>query len=575
MNEWRTVADIIHQLETFDNPHALNDPSGDHWISLSSKEAVNRIKYLTLALEDLNIKKGDCIGLMASPCSAWMIVSLALLAKGAVVVPLFPNISEENFLLEVDETKMKKIFVRHLQPIPILDQHMDLFEKIIEFNELEEIYKKGEKKAEENPKGFETLLRELKENDLCTIIYTSATTGAPKGVMLGQVNLVKHMYDLPIKVITEKRYLNVIPLAHIFGYILNFMILCGGGALYFASDPKNFLHDCATVHPTITAIVPRFLEKFYLGLNEKIGSLKGINKWIGQTAIKVAYSDKPGWVYRLFFPFWDKYVYSKVRESFGGSMELVISGSAPLNPQLNHFFQNIGVPVREGWGLTEACPVTVNPLEPHLNKVGTVGIPYDGWKIKIAPDGEVLVKGSGVMKGYLKPADPDAKLIDGEGWLHTGDKGSLDADGYLKIEGRMKEIFKTSTGEWVAPVPIEQLICQAPYIEMAMVVAEGRKFASALLFPNYEYLAKLKNENMASHLSDEEFLETPEMQQKVADHIEKINEHLNHWEQVHAFRFITKPPSIEEGELTPSLKLRREIIQKKYQHLIDEMYAER
>lgn len=572
MKEWSTISDIIEQMRSNNNPTAFNDFVNEEWISFSTEETLQKIEYLTLALDKLGIKKGTPVGIMSSPCTAWSIVSLSLLIKGAVVIPLFPNISEENFLFEVKETGMRHIFVRHLQPIPILDTHRNLFDKIIEMTSLDELYKDGEITSKQHPGMFDELLKDVKAEELATIVYTSATTGMPKGVRLTQKNLVGHMANLPVSVRPDSRYLNVIPLAHIFGYTLNLLVLAWGGSIYYSADPKNFVTDSAVVHPTLTAVVPRLLEKLYLGFLEKLSKLEGLKGKIGKKALEIAYTDSPGLLYRMFFSLWDELIYSKFRTALGGSYEMIISGGAPLNPRLNHFYQNIGLPVREGWGMTEACPVTVNPLDPSKNKVGTVGIPFDGWKIKLGEDDEVLVKGTGVMQGYHNNSDLTEKTLDKEGWLHTGDKGAIDSEGYLTIIGRIKDLYKTSTGEWVAPAPIEQMICRDPLIEMAMVVAEGRKFASALLFPNLDMVEKMKKENNAIQMSDEEFLQTPLIQQRVADHIEQINEHLNHWEQLHAFHFISKMPSIELGEMTPSLKLRREVVREKYKHLIDAMY---
>ena len=574
MKEWTSVSDIIYHVRTLTNPKALNEDKQGEWVSISSEEALLKIEYLTLAFDELGIKKGDSVGIMSPPCIEWTLINMALLIKGAVVVPLFPNISEENFLFEIKETQTHLIFVKHHYPIPILDSHGELFKKIVEMGQLDELYERGKKLALETPKKFDELLQQVKENDLCTIIYTSATTGMPKGVMLTQRNLVGHLFDIPVVVDTNARYLNIIPLAHIFGYTLNALLFGWGGGIYYSADPKNFVNDCKAVKPTLTAVVPRLLEKLRLGFVEKINSAKGLKKIIGSKALEVAYSKEPGWLYRALFPIWDKLIYSKIRAALGDSFKMVISGGAPLDPRLNYFYQNLGIPVREGWGLTEACPVTVNSIEPGANKVGTVGPPFNGWKIRIGADGEVLVKGSGVMLGYHNNPELTAKAIDDDGWLHTGDKGTIDKDGYLTILGRIKELYKTSTGEWVAPVPIEQMLCNSPFIEQAMVIAEGRKFASALLFPNLEVLERLKKENNATHLSNDEFLNTPLIKQKVADHIEEINNHLNHWEQVHAFRFIATPPSIEAGEMTPSMKLKREVVRNKYQHLIDAMYAE-
>jgi long-chain acyl-CoA synthetase len=268
----------------------------------------------------------------------------------------------------------------------------------------------------------------------------------------------------------------------------------------------------------------------------------------------------------------DKIVYSHLRHELGGSIQAVICGGAPLNPHLNHFFHDIGIPIYEGWGLTEGCPITVN--RPGANKIGTVGLPFKNCELKISPEGEVLVRGPLVMRSYYKNSEATSRALDAEGWLHTGDRGSIDAEGYLTLKGRMKEMYKTSTGEWVAPVPIEQMLCKAPLIEMAMVIAEGRKFVACLLFPNIEVLKSLKEAQGLVALTDEQFLNSEYVRREMKQLIEAVNKHLNHWEQIYAYCFISQALSIEEGEITPSLKLRRDVILKKYQHLIDAMYPE-
>ena len=297
-----------------------------------------------------------------------------------------------------------------------------------------------------------------------------------------------------------------------------------------------------------------------------------IKSKIGRWAFNLANREEDSLFKQMVHPVVDRLVYSTLRQALGGSLRIVVSGGAPLNPHLNHFYQGIGVPVTEGWGMTEGCPVTVNP--PYKNKIGTVGIPFKGVEIHTTLEGEILVRGSLVMRGYYRNPELTAKAIDADGWLHTGDKGTIDEEGYLTLHGRLKDLYKTSTGEYVAPVPIEQAICKAPLIEMAMVIAEGRKFASCLLFPNKEVLDQLKAAQGMTHQSDEEFLASPFVKKEMDQLLENLNPHLNHWEQIRSYRFVPHPPTVEAGELTPTLKIRREEVAKKYYQLIDSMYLE-
>ncbi len=571
-----------HISSTYVNSRTLNYYEQGQWHAISMQDFTQEVKDLTLGLIASGIKRGDCIGLMALPSPRWTVINLAVILTGATLIPLFPNLSEENFIYEATQTDMKKIFIERPTPISIFDRHREQFSLVIEMAPnaqdetsipYQQIIDRGRTYDEECPKAFSQLLKEIHDDDLAAIIYTSATTGTPKGVELTHQNLLRHLSDVPIQLIPlETRYLSILPLAHIFGFSLNLTLLGHGACIYYMNDVKNLRNACHEVHPTIMVVVPRLLEKLYAKMQAAVQTAGFMKRHLGQWAFDLANQDSDSLIKYLMHPLVDTIVYSHLRDALGGSVEVVISGGAALNPHLNHFFQEIGVPIYEGWGLTEACPITVNT--PAKNKIGTVGPPFKHISIKTTPEGEVLVKGSLVMRGYYKEPELTAQVLDQDGWLHTGDKGEIDEDGYLKLQGRLKELYKTSTGEYVAPVPIEQLICQAPLIEIAMVIADGRKFASCLLFPNKEVLDSLKAAHQAQNLSDDEFLNSEFVRGEMDKLFESLNKHLNHWEQIHAYCFIPHPPSIEAGEMTPSMKLRREVIMNKYQHLIDAMYPQ-
>lgn len=589
MKPWKTYPDILeHVRENYDFPIALNTcDSEGKWHPLSTMEVLEQIKYLTLGLYSIGIKKGDTVGLMSLPSSRWTIVDFAVVIAGGVLVPLFPNISEENFLFEIYQTEPQIIFIDSEIPLPLMDKHRGLFKTVVELSlknkevsgnngELityEQLLAKGRKLNQEQPDLYDQLEKQVREDDLAAIIYTSATTGVPKGVELTNKNLTQHLFYIPLEIkANHSLYLSILPLAHIFGHSLNMIALAWGAKIYYFNDIKNVGKACQEIHPTILVVVPRLLEKVYAKMQAAVHSAGFMKRHLGQWAFDLANQEEDSLLKYLIHPIVDKIVYSHLREALGGRLEIVVSGGAPLNPHLNHFYQEIGVPIYEGWGLTEACPIAVNRV--GANKLGTVGKPFEGMELKISPEGEVLVRGSLTMRGYYKNPEASAKALDEQGWLHTGDKGEIDKDGFLKLEGRVKEIYKTSTGEWVAPVPIEQMITQAPLIEMAMVIAEGRKFTSCLLFPNHEVLNSLKISHKATDLTDEEFLNSEFVKKEMDKLFEQINKHLNYWEQVRMYSFVPDAPSIETGELTPSMKLRREVIMKKYQHLIDAMYRE-
>ena len=433
--------------------------------------------------------------------------------------------------------------------------------------------RKGEELHSQSPDLLAKLFATQHADDVATIIYTSGSTGIPKGVELTQRNLLCLVhFDGFHWSVENDRYLSILPLAHVFGHCINLWLLVWGTSIYYFNDYKQLGAACQEVKPTFVVVVPRILEKIYAKMIDQLHTAHGVKRWIGEWAFALAQKKKPHFWNTLMMPLADRLVYAKLRKALGGKIRAVISGGAALNPLLQRFFDRIGIPLYEGWGLTEACPVTVN--YPDMHKLGTVGpIVLEEQKLKITPEGEVLVSGPLVMKGYFKTPLLTDHTIDAEGWLHTGDRGYIDKDGFLTISGRMKELYKTSTGEYVAPVPIEQALTHYPLIDMAMVVAENRKYTSCLLFPNLDLLHRIKTKQHAQNLTDEAFLQGIYIKGEMDKLLQEINKHLNHWEQIHNYRFILAPLTIEKGELTSSMKIRREVVANKYSDLIEEMYA--
>jgi long-chain acyl-CoA synthetase len=584
MKQLFTCSDIITCLEAApSNPKAFNSCNESGWQSLSTQEFLESVKYVALGLQEIGMQRGDCVGILANPSTEWTIADLAIMVSGGVAVPLFANISDENFVYEAKETELSILFIEGLEQWQMFDRHGDLFKTAIAFGELPkrekgltfaEIKEKGRQIDHRHPERYQEMRKSLQPSDLGAIIYTSGSTGVPKGVELTHKNLTCVInFDEFNWSSTKDRYLSVLPLAHVFGHCINLWVLTWGASIYYSSDYKNLGAICREINPTAIVVVPRLLEKVYAKIAEQINTATGAKRLLGKWALSLAKKEKPSFFDKLLHPLANLLVYGKFREALGGHLRIVISGGAPLNPQLQCFFDNVGIPIFEGWGLTEACPVCVNRLTRH--KAGTVGLPLEGQQLFINPDGEILVKGTLVMRGYYRHPELTAQAIDKDQWLHTGDRGVIDKDGYLTILGRMKELYKTSTGEYVAPVPIEQALGRHPLVDMSMVVAEGRKFTSCLLFPNPDVLVRLKTKKKAENLSDKEFLTSDYVQREVDKLIKEVNKHLNHWEEIHAYRFILEPLTIQNGELTPSMKIRREVVAKKYSRLIDEMYEEK
>lgn len=585
MSPVHSCVEILKHLEKKEsNPTAFNCQINGKWESLSTEQFLESVKYLALGLRDIGLQPGDRVGLLAEGSPQWSIADFAIMLAGGIVVPLFSTISNDNFIYEVKQTDIKLIFVGGEEHRKLLQRHLPLFNVIVGIQDItipisphiqmhlwSSLIKRGKIIDKENPLKYEEMKKSVQPSTPALIIYTSGSTGDPKGVELTQENISCSLHNDPYSWDPfQDRYLNLLPLEHIFGHSINLWMILWGVSIYYSNDYKNLSTICQEVKPTLMVVVPRLIEKIYNKMFDQLEQSQGIRRLIGTLAFNLAKDEDKSWIKSILNPVLDPLVYSKLRNAFGGKVRVVISGGASLDPHLHFFFEQIGIPIYEGWGMTEACPICVN-LD-NKRKIGSVGPPLEGYELKITSEGEILVKGKGVMQGYYRNPEATAKALDAEGWLHTGDRGCIDSEGALTILGRMKELYKTSTGEYVAPVPIEQALCRHPLIESAMVIADGKKFTSSLLFPNHETLSRIKKEREAATLTDEQFLNSPKIKLEIETFINKINEHLNHWEQIRNYRFIMTPPTIEEGELTVSMKMKRNVIAQKYQYLINEMY---
>lgn len=582
MKPFKSVVEVLrHAEKEYSKENALNYQTEEGgWESVSSQEFAKQVKHLALGLRKMGVKKGDKVGILANSSPRWTIADCAIMMCGGVTVPLFANISHENFEFEISQTELKYLFVSGEDQWDMYDTHSSHFEVVISlYDELithkahtyDEVCEKGEELDIQEPEFYEAMRDEIKPDDLATIVYTSGSTGFPKGVMLSHQNIIGLVHLNPFKWDNEL-YLSVLPLAHIFSRAINFLMVNWGIPIYYIRDITTVGDAARELHPTILVIVPRLLEKIYAKMCAKVNQAGFLKRTIGRWAFDLANQEEDSLVKKMMHPIADKIVYSQLREALGGNLKVVISGGAALHPHLYHFFLDIGVPLYEGWGLTEAATVSCNRREDI--RIGSVGLPFDGMSVKISEQGELLVKGPIVMQGYYKNEEATKEAFTEDGWLRTGDKGTKDKDGFVSIQGRLKEMYKTSTGEWIAPVPIEQELCKAPLIDMAMVIGDGKKFASCLLFPDFEVLKALKRHHNQESLSDEEFLNSRFIKHEMDHLLNNLNKHLNHWEELHGYRFIANPPTIGGGELTPTMKIRREVIIKKYRDLIESMYVE-
>jgi len=549
------------------------------WEYLSSEDFIECVKYAAVGLRAAGLKKGDRVGLYAKSSPYWLIADLAIAIAGGVTVPFFSNLSEEHFLYEVGEVKPKFIFVGDNEGWELVGSHSHLFEAAIKLEQdatfdshldLWNLIGRGEEVLKEQPDLYDQLVAGIHEDDLATIIFTSGSTGTPKGAELTHKNLVSIVHLPDFNWQPDDRFLNILPLAHIFAKQLNLIMIAWGIQSFYLNDLTKVKDVAQEIHPTFMIVVPRLLEKIYSAMLQKIQEAGYMKRAFGLWAFDLA--NREGGLYKwLMHPIADKLVYSQFREVLGSELRLVVSGGAALNPHLHHFYLDVGIPVVQGWGMTEVSTIAVNRLKSQ--KIGTCGPPLAGTQFRISSEGEVLTRGPTVMRGYYNNPQATALAIDSEGWYHTGDYGSIDQDGYLIISGRMNESFKTAQGEYIVPVPIEQQICQAPLIDMALVIGDGQPYASVLLFPDRKVLTNLKLVHNQEHLSDEEFLKSKFVIGEMETLLMEVNANLNHWEQIHVYRFILEAPSIERGEMTPTMKLRRKKLTERYQNLISQIYS--
>lgn len=581
MGKIENIRQFIDHLKSFDSKkEVMFDYNGTHWDGINYGDFIDKFRWLALYLNSIGLKKGERVGILTPPSIKWTIVDIATICIGGITVPLFANISEENFVFECTESNVKILFVGGKDQWALEQKHRNDFKKVISLDgstvnrdaiSFEEAIEKGRKIDEDEPQLFDQLLNITEPSDMASIVYSSGSTGVPKGIMLSQASLFYLLDTNPLHFMPGERYLAILPLAHIFGRLMNFLNLGYGSIPYYFNDIPNVGAAFKEVKPHKTAVVPRLLEKVYAKMVLNVNQAHGLKKILGNWALNLARKDNSSFVKKLFLPIADLLVYKKFREAIGGNINIIISGGAALNPSLCEFFNTIGIPVMEGYGLTEASIVAVNP--PEKNKPGTVG-QLQKAEVKISEKGEILVKSGVMMMGYFNNPELTEQTIDKEGWLHTGDKGLLDEDGYLKFLGRIKEFMKSSTGEYIAPVPIEQMLERIPFVDLSMVIGDNRKFVSAFLFPNFEMLKNIKASLNQSHVSDDDFLKGEYIQQEMEKAIRLINSRLNHSEQIRAFTFAPSSPSIQTGELTPSMKIRREVVLNKYKDLIDNMYPE-
>lgn len=569
-------------------PDAMVTKYNGQWQFTSTDELYELIQTISRGLLKLGIKPNDKIALIAHQNrTEWSAMDLGILQIGAQDIPIYPTISPDDYEYIFNHAEIQYAFVGD----------RDLYKKVMSIKDkvpsLKGVYTFDQVEGAPNWQevldlGADESLQEevekrkaaIDENDLATIIYTSGTTGRPKGVMLSHKNILstvlssfKRVPPLP----RPTRVISFLPTCHIFERVLVYMYLYGSFGIYFAESIEKIGENIREVKPHLFTAVPRLIEKVFDKIMAKGMELSGLKKALFFWAVKVGeqfdFDKQNKFPYRTKLALARKLIFSKWREALGGDIQYIISGSAALQQRLQRIFIAAGINILEGYGLTESSGV-ISVNSPNAKwKIGTVGLPIDITTVKIAEDGEILAKGPNIMQGYYKDPEKTAETIT-DGWLHTGDIGELDEDGMLRITDRKKEMFKTSGGKYIAPQLIENAMKQSPFIEQIMVIGEGEKMPAALIQPAFDFVrewAKRHGMNF-DNLSLEEIANHPKVIERIGQEVEKYNRQFGKWERVKKFELTGEVWTIEDGHLTPTLKLKRRNIKKRYQHLYDKIY---
>ncbi|MDQ3374428.1 MAG: long-chain fatty acid--CoA ligase [Acidobacteriota bacterium] len=594
-DEPRTLAELFLKASAeFNRADALNYKKDGAWHRISSTEMISRIENIALGLYSLGLRKGDRIALLAANSPEWTLVDAGCQFAGIIDAPIYTTLAPNSVRYIIKDSGAKIFFLENKETFQrvkeILPECLTL-EKLVFFDftdvdaqnaiSLEELEKTGEKLKAEKPHLINELIKAVEPNDVATLIYTSGTTGEPKGVMLTHANLIANVLNAGVEFsfTSQDRPLSVLPFSHVFersgmyGYILN------GTAVYYAESIEKAADNLREVAPTIFVGVPRIFEKVYARAKVKAAQESQVKETIFDWAIEVAKeyalrTEKKQLIPRLLavqYSIADRLVFSKLRDFFGGKLRVCITGGAALSDDIYLIFTGAGISILQGYGLTETSPVvTTNTL---LNKrLGTVGKPIRNVEVRIAADGEIEVSGPNVMLGYYKKAEATEEAFTADGWFRTGDIGKLDEDGFLIITDRKKELFKTSGGKYIAPAPIELMIKASRFVSQVVLIGNERKFPAALVVPNFEQLVNYARIKSLEIKSPAEFCVHPRIVDLLERQIAELTKNLSHYEKVKKIALLENELTVDNGELTPTLKVKRRVVDEKYHAVIDKIY---
>ena len=582
----------LFEFIEYQNEHAPLEKSfttkyNGKWESLSTENFISQSRAISRALVGLGIKAGDKIAMISSNNrSEWSVIDVGLLTLGAVNIPIYPTISSKDYEYILNHSESIYCFVSDQEvydKVKSIQKNVKSLKKVYSFDKIKgcphwsELLDEGAKMDHDNT--VTKMKNQVKSEDLATIIYTSGTTGVPKGVMLSHNNVVSNVVSaskrLPLT-IGQASALSFLPVCHIFERVILYIYMFNSVSVYFAESIETIADNLKEIKPNVMTAVPRLLEKVYDKIYARGGELTGIKKSLFYWAVNLGLQYQPygqnGAWYEFKLKIAKKLILSKWQEALGGNLELICSGSAPLQSRLARVFTAAGMTLVEGYGLTETSPViSVCDMRENKFKIGTVGKVIDGVEVKIAEDGEILCKGPNVMMGYYKEEKMTKGVMSGD-YFHTGDIGEIDSEGFLKITDRKKEMFKTSGGKYIAPAVIENQMKQSLFIEQIMVVGSGRRMPTAVIQPNVDHVIEWLKEKGIECKSLSKAIQETILKDEILKEVENHNQNFGSWEQIKKIELTPDVWSIDDGHLTPTMKLKRKVVTEKYKDLIENMY---
>lgn len=590
MKEKRLFDILKLYLEKYPNQDvALAKKEAGNWKKYSIQEYVEITNNISYALMHLGVQKDDKVGIICNNRPEWNMLDMAIMQVGAITVPIYPTISREDYRYIINDCGVKLVVLEGtsvLQKIESIKNDTSSLQSIYtvstksDYPTFEQLVDLG--RDNQNPEELQKRDNSIDEKDCATIIYTSGTTGNPKGVMLSHYNIMSQIHNLKQTPSPwSKKAFSFLPICHAYERMLVFLYQYLGMSVYYAESLATIASDLKDVQPTMMSAVPRLLEKIFLKVRQSGRNNKGIKRAIFMWAFRLAerYKIDPvnrTWFYNQKLKIADALVYKKIRQTLGAeNFDIVVSGAASIQPNIASFFSAIKMPIYEGYGMTECSPViAVSCNEPHGREIGTVGFALPGVEVKIAENKEIICRGHNVMMGYYNQPELTREVIDEDGWMHTGDLGEINEYGQVRITGRLKNLFKTSLGKYINPDVIEGKFSESGFIENIVVLGENQKYAGAIIVPDFAFLKTWCQKHEIKYTNPQDMINNSEVKRRYAEEIKKINQNFGDTEKIKRYELVADEWSVNNGILTPTLKVKRSVVKENYNDLIEKMYKD-